>query len=383
MLPIIEPKAQAIARPATKLQYINALRGWAILSVIVVHNSNYGSTDLSHFSEVLNSLVNQGARGVQLFFVASAFTLFLSMSKRKQEKHPTRNFFIRRFFRIAPMYYLGIAFYTYWFTQVQPHPITPANILANLTFLHGLSPYWIHSLVPGGWSITVEMWFYALAPFLFTRIKTVDQAVRFIAVTMLVACLVSIVVTPLHVTPDKYDWLAFTFAFFPTQLPVFGFGILLYLLLSTSEQPKSLKPNTYLLAAGVAILVLATGFGDLLHRTGAASEGQHFWFSGAFVLLALGLSKHQPRLLVNPLINYIGEISFSLYLVHFAVLFGLEVLGHSDLIEPTRMVTALADFGLRYALVLAISVVLATISYRLIEVPFQNLGKRLIARLER
>lgn len=380
------PTTVAVSETAKKLQYVNALRGWAILAVILVHNSNYGATDLIQFSTLLQTVVNQGARGVQLFFVASAFTLFLSMSKRKQEKHPTRNFFIRRFFRIAPMYYLGILFYTYWFTRVAEHSVSKASILANLTFLHGLNPYWIDSLVPGGWSITVEMWFYCLAPWLFTRLKTVDKAVQFIAYTMAAACVLSILLTPIHPLAENELWLSFLFSFFPNQLPVFGFGILLYLLLANDEQSKNLKPTTLLLSACVILLILFTGFGnDLLHRTGAISEGQHYWFAAAFVLLAIGLSTASPPpfLLVNPIVSYIGEVSFSLYLTHFAILFILSYIGHSDLIQHTRMATALLDFGLRYVLVVVISTVLATIFYRLIEIPFQNLGKRLIIHLEK
>lgn len=48
-----------------------------------------------------------GQRGVALFFIVSAFTLFLSYDNRKEERHPTRNFFIRRFFRLAPMAFLS------------------------------------------------------------------------------------------------------------------------------------------------------------------------------------------------------------------------------------------------------------------------------------
>ena len=53
---------------------------------------------------------------------------------------------------------------------------------------------------------------------------------------------------------------------------------------------------------------------------GVPFPGEHYWFAAAFMALALGLSQYTPHLLVNSVINYIGEISFSLYLVHFAML---------------------------------------------------------------
>lgn len=369
MLDTITP-AQ-IVKSADKLKYINALRGLAILGVLLVHTGQYG-TDRNYFSVTEQLFIDAGRYGVQLFFVASAFTLWLSMSRRKAEQYPIRNFALRRFFRIAPMYYLGLVFYTYWFSVVQVnHQVTLPKILSNLTFLHGINPYWINSAVPGGWSITVEMWFYCLAPFLFTRLGTVDKCVRFIAFSILFSDLLNLLLLPVHVVPDAQIWSDFLYYFFPSQLPVFGVGILLFLLKSPSEQPKAIQPGTYLLAAGVILLSMMIGI------------GQHYWFAGAFLLLAWGLSQNSAKLLVNPVLNYIGEVSFSLYLVHFAVLNALEFTGHSNLIRPSRMITALADFGIRYMLVVVIGVALATIFYRLIEMPFQSLGKRLIIYLER
>ena len=49
--------------------YIDAIRGYAILLVIAVHSSQY----FSDLPDAVRTLADQGARGVQLFFVASAF----------------------------------------------------------------------------------------------------------------------------------------------------------------------------------------------------------------------------------------------------------------------------------------------------------------------
>jgi len=88
-----------------RLPFIDALRGLAIFGVFIVHSSQ----SIDGLPRWLSSLASQGARGVQLFFVISAFTLFLSLStRRKNEKRPTLNFFIRRFFRIAPLFYAAL-----------------------------------------------------------------------------------------------------------------------------------------------------------------------------------------------------------------------------------------------------------------------------------
>lgn len=81
-------------------QFVDALRGWAILAVIAFHVS---VPFRGHLPGLLSDLANQGSRGVQLFFIVSAFTLFHSLHTRTaSEPNLWRNFFLRRFFRVAP-----------------------------------------------------------------------------------------------------------------------------------------------------------------------------------------------------------------------------------------------------------------------------------------
>ena len=94
----------------TNLRYIDALRGLAIIGVVISHCSLYGSNIL--YPSFFSSILANGARGVQLFYIASAFTLFLSLHNRyNKEEKAFKNFFIRRFFRIAPLYYIGVCYY--------------------------------------------------------------------------------------------------------------------------------------------------------------------------------------------------------------------------------------------------------------------------------
>lgn len=127
--------------------YIDSLRGLAILSVLVVHSSSRSAADF-HLGLYVQTVLYQGARGVELFFMISAFTLFLTLSKRaEKERHLVSNFFIRRYLRIAPLYYLAIAYFLwedgfgarYWLGD--HHRISPFNIAANVGFVHTFNPY--------------------------------------------------------------------------------------------------------------------------------------------------------------------------------------------------------------------------------------------------
>jgi len=174
--------------------------------------------------------------------------------------------------------------------------------------------------------------------------------------------------------PEKGIWADFVFLYFPNQLPVFAFGILLYHLNASLPQDQGLRHGTLLLVTLSGLVYLLTNYFN--------AEGSIFLYAAGFLALALGLRSHAPKLLVNPVLNHIGEVSFSLYLVHFGVLFLLRHFGYEDFLHPSRMVTTLANTALRFTVVLGVSVGLATVFYYLIEVPFQNVGKRLIKRLE-
>ena len=162
----------------SKVKFIDALRGIAILLVVMVHTMQHNPIKMPDFFVFVLSLCS---RGVQLFFITSAITLFLSYNRRsKSEQNIKINFYLRRFFRIAPMYYLAICYFLfqdgfgprYWLGDQTN--ITEVNIFSNFTFLNGCNPYWITSLVPGGWSITVEMMFYLFIPFIIRYVQSIN-----------------------------------------------------------------------------------------------------------------------------------------------------------------------------------------------------------------
>jgi peptidoglycan/LPS O-acetylase OafA/YrhL len=168
--------------------YIDALRGWAILGVIVFHVSQY----FPGLEYPLRTIVGEGARGVQLFFVISALSLMLSWHQRADGIAP---FYVRRFFRIAPMFWLAIIFFValdgFGPRQWAPAGISWWQVVVTALFLHGWHPESINSVVPGGWSIAVEMTFYALFPLLVIACSSLARTIAVLLLSVLAAAAVN------------------------------------------------------------------------------------------------------------------------------------------------------------------------------------------------
>src|SRR5450756_1522485 len=96
------------------LAYFDVVRGMAFLSVLAVQ----AATVVVHFFG--KDILTQARFGVKAFFLTSAATLCLSMAARQRvDRHPISSFFIRRIFRVAPMFWLAIVFYRL-FQDVMP-----------------------------------------------------------------------------------------------------------------------------------------------------------------------------------------------------------------------------------------------------------------------
>ena len=353
---------------------IDAIRGYAILGVVLTHTQGWIIPDLS----IVASIASAGARGVQLFYVASALTIFMSMSARKQEQNALLNFYIRRFFRIAPAFYVALIVYTlheglaprYW----APGGIEWWHITLTALFLHGWNPETINSVVPGGWSIAVEMMFYLLAPYLFLKLKNIRQTLSALLWALVFVKVSAWLFNNLLIVYYPKDWeyliLNFSYLWPLSQLPIFLLGILLFQVIKKYE---SIDRQTALLFLVWAFFLL---FAFLSVGTYRNLLPDYFLYSIAFVFFILGLYYYPQKLLVNPVIVFIGKLSFSVYLVHFIVLhqLGKRLPGGFSLNSNLNLLLA-------YVLTLAISVGISYLTYRFIEVPGINLGKKIIGKL--
>jgi peptidoglycan/LPS O-acetylase OafA/YrhL len=150
---VIQPEREASERQPT----LDFLRGIAVIGVVTFHTLAIFNPEIP----VLTAVLALGVHGVQLFFFVSALTMCYMWDRRSGESQPVLKFYIRRLFRIGPPFWLAMIGYlalfgagpSYW----TPDGIGFRHIAVVATFLHVFWPDTANAIVPGGWSIGVEM----------------------------------------------------------------------------------------------------------------------------------------------------------------------------------------------------------------------------------
>lgn len=289
-----------------RFRELDGLRGIAALAVLVYHftgpyNSHYTTDPRPIFDFPF------GAFGVQLFFLISGFVILMSADRAKQPS----DFIISRAARIYPAYWasLILALAVGFFFQLKVAELTAWEILINFSMMQR----WL--LVPNAvdvyWTLAVELQFYVLvfALILVTRSRITDRVVNIVcSVWLCVSLGVAVWASPFSagidpqnvVTPVKI-LLNISIAEFG---PLFCTGMLAYLSRKNGN-PMLLMPVAGAVSVAVTILLNAWLDGVIIAV-----------ICTAFVLIAL-----RPRTLWLNLrvLQWLGKISYSLYIVHSTV----------------------------------------------------------------
>lgn len=172
---------------------LDVLRFFAAYMVVVLHaflgwQANWGSpswmmesgANLSTIGLLINKGANNLAFGVEIFFLLSGFLItYLLLAER--EKTGTVNifkFYVRRAFRIWPLYFLillGGPIFTYYFEDTVPEYAYHFAFLGNFELIKNAS---INPVTAHLWSICVEEHFYLICPVIlcFIPVKKIPQA---------------------------------------------------------------------------------------------------------------------------------------------------------------------------------------------------------------
>ena len=371
--------------PKPHYQYVDCLRGYAVLMVIACHLA-YEFPELPYR---VKQLVTSGWFGVQLFFIASCLPLMMSWNAERNANGEVslRAFFLRRFFRIAPAYYA--AGLLYFVISPPLGGFDAAQALKAAAFINAWHPGWLTApgtwnVVPGGWSISVEFTFYAVFPLFATLVTSLRGALVALAVSVVlgtVANLTALAAFTPHYPAESIN--NFLFFWFPNQFSVFALGAVAYFTMKDAPRVMAfIERHSGRIAIGAILAFCVLAFMPL----GKYIGGQTLIPAGhaaslSLVVLVLALSRHKG-LLVNRPAAEMGKVSFSAYLLHFMVLhiFGL----FPDLLHTqVTGVPAILAYAVGLVLSVALTYLASVVTYHVIEQPGVQAGKRLIRQVRR
>ncbi len=365
--------------PYVRLDFLDSLRCFAIIYVIISHLILIPQPNLAIPEWIAPFLINGGDAGVSLFFVLSAFSLSYAMDKRSKEKQLLRNFYIRRFFRIAPLFYMLMVIY--WIRDaVVFHVLHPAwEILINASLLFNLAPCCITGFVWASWTVGVIALLYLIFPAIHKYIRNIHGALALFVASVLIAWGWSYAVKNYGVAIGYLNTedVGFVWGFgFLQHLPVFVCGIIIYRLffdymIKTTRKSRQLYGTISILAFILFYgLLLTENMQNLLW-------GRTILHGICFSLLVLGLALNPFRFLVNAKTAYLGKISYSMYLFHPLIIFTIIPVYHRIYdIMPADIAGYVVSLLLTLLLLIAVSLM----AYRYIERSGIMLGENVIGR---
>lgn len=355
------------------LPQLDGLRGYSMLLVLLAHLPR--PSDLPPAA-----LVWQIEHGLKLadialdgFFMMSGFliTRLLLAERRRTGRIGLRQFYFRRALRIFPIYYIAaVVVLMLW-----PADLGRAAALLTYTYNAYLpfhpQPYPLEQT----WSLAVEEQFYLLWPLLLIALPT-----RWLGRVTLLAipalAVASAVGVALVLPPALAAELSYTML--PTRMLPLALGCFLAVI---EQEGRHLGRRTAAVAAacGASLLLLAIGG----RAAGLVPTGGWVWavILPGLSLVSLGLittliDPATPARLLAPFCwrpaRFLGRISYAMYLVHIPLLFalGINAAALHDGPAPLRW----------SALVVLLSILIATASFFLIERPLAQLRHRATTR---
>lgn len=285
--------------------------------------------------------VNFGRFGVLLFFLISGYVIPFSFSGDL----PLRRFAVTRIFRLYPAYWLSLSMAALLGAG------TSSTILLNLTMLQ--RAFQAPDVVGAYWSLYYELCFYGLCGFLFVAGALKKSSILALLAAISLTLHIELCLTD-KLPPIWYE--GFEFIGFMLAGSVFRRAYL-------DHDPVAMRWATPM----VALLVITGLVGAGLIKSQAMNLNAFMSVRamGLSPILAVLIFQFSDRIRLDwPGMRYIGKISYSVYLIHGVVLIALGSLN----LSPTYFVIGLIMGTLA----------LSVLSYYLVEVPANSLGRRLV-----
>lgn len=341
---------------------LDFIRGLAVLLVVIVHTSQVLGNGLSTSNWIVplgQEFLNFGARGVQIFFILSAFSLANSYTHHLNRQKTT--YFIRRFFRIYPVWVIAVVIHGLAKNRLEFIP-------SNLSFIFGITRGTENNpeIVGGSWTLFVEILFYIVFPFIFPIVKRTK---------LLLLLLFSLVLVRIIWLYSAVEWLDINdrnsfIGLFPTSnFYCFAIGLLIFNLVQ-----RDWKASSPFDKPGVPLLILFVSIALKLDQV------IQVFLIGHWLYLILSKPIYEKKFTkpTSRIVQLLGKYAFTIYLYHLYFLeisggFLLDLCQFTDLIELRLLIT--------FPLVIATLTCIGAFGFRFIELPSIGIGKALIRKI--
>jgi peptidoglycan/LPS O-acetylase OafA/YrhL len=327
--------------PARKSFYIvelDGLRGLAALFAVTFHYLE-GPRVAWHSVAIFRNVLEVIPLTVDTFFILSGFLIGSILLRSKESPNYYKTFYLRRFHRILPLYYLwvvayGVVFFVsgeQWGLSRPPGLTMPLTFAAFFVMLQNVSPAIIQSsyMMAPTWTLAIEEHFYLLAPLCVRRLSKRFLTCGLLAIIVIAPGLRALV---LKFMGNANDWsLVAAYIWTPLHADALAMGVLLSLVWSSTEAREWLRRRARPLYWNMLPLFVVAGF--------LAHFGRRRSFAGAAILdgsVTRSLVEFSSLLLMifvmtrpdsyfswllrTRFLQYTGRISYCLYLVHWGIL---------------------------------------------------------------
>jgi peptidoglycan/LPS O-acetylase OafA/YrhL len=330
-----------LSRVNTRLRGLDSLRGMAALAVVLYHYT-FGYTQVvGRHMPGLDLIATDGHFGIYLFFIISGFVIFMTLERSAR----AADFSVSRFARLWPPYLVcaGLTSLLIVGLDFNPNHLTLGDALLNVLMLNKVLGN--ISIDPSYWTLTYEVLFYTGAAMIFfgLKIKRIEWAC--------LAWLGLAFVARISSFNDHHQrvgvLMGVDFCHF------FVLGMMIYLIYQ--------RRATWLTWLTAVLAFSMTLFGPSWNP-GAIKLWQFMLLTALFAAVVWLVAERKIRFLnIAPLL-FLGEISYSLYLVH-------QIAGYW-VIKQLEGVGWDPDHAIWVAVLCAI--VVATCVRRWVEVPAQK-----------
>lgn len=357
---------------AQRAHILDYLRGLLALSILFYHICSW-SLKVPPSETLLGKL---GVYGVSLFYIISGASMSISYRNVKWRIDSVCVFFIKRYFRLAPLFCLSTVLMLQYYYGVQyAMEIVPLKIIANIALLFGLYDPG-YTFVIGGWSIGNEFVFYIFFPLIIVMFT------RGLITTLLLFAVViaSMIIYGFYLMED-YSTLAKAWKIYISPLNNIVFFILGVSIPFIMDRVKIINKSRYALIMFLmfsALFVFYPATGDqLVIVTGV---NKLMLTLCCFLICASAYKiRSNNQGVVKRVLSYFGDISYSIYIMH-----GVVYVYLAKYIWPTFKASTGGGFFTFLIIVMVPCVILvSSLTYHFIEMPFIKFAARYVKGFKR